>query len=80
MAFSSDVEQALCLLRILKYMAEDCDNEQIVVEESLKESYYNYLDSHARVHIFKNIFTQWAQNIPTLVTQQSVPAEKVTFL
>ena len=76
LAFSSDVEQAFCLLRILKYMAEDCDNEQIVVEESLKESYYNYLDSHAREHIFKNIFTQWAQNIPSL----NVDKTKVTFL
>ena len=26
-AFSSDLEQALCLLATLKYMAEDCDNE-----------------------------------------------------
>ena len=26
-AFSHDLEQAFCLLRILKYMAEDCDNE-----------------------------------------------------
>ena len=65
-AFSADLEQALSLLRILKYMAEDCDNEQIVVEESMKESYYRFLDGHAREHIFKNIFTQWAINIPQL--------------
>ena len=45
-------------------MAEDCDNEQIVVEESVKESYYGYLDSHARELVFKNIFNQWALNIP----------------
>ena len=65
-AFSGDLEQALCLLRILKYMAEDCDNEQIVVEESIKNSFYNFLDSHAREHVFKNIFNQWASNIPSL--------------
>ena len=63
-AFSNDLEQAFCLLRILKYMAEDCDNEQIVVEESVKESFYGYLDSHAREQVFKNIFNQWALNIP----------------
>ena len=45
-------------------MAEDCDNEQIVVEESVKESYYAYLDAHARELVFKNIFNQWALNIP----------------
>ena len=61
-------------------MAEDCDNEQIVVEESVKESYYNLLDSHAREHVFKNIFNQWALNIPTLQANQTVDASKVTFL
>ena len=65
--FSGDLEQALCLMRILKYMADDCDNEQIVVEESLKQSYYHFLDSHARLHIFKNIFSKWAENLPLLV-------------
>ena len=59
------------MLSILKYMAEDCDNEQIVVEESLKSSYYSFLDSHAREHIFKNIFTQWALNIPQLLNAQT---------
>ena len=76
LAFSGDIEQAFCLLRILKYMAEDCDNEQIVVEESIKESYYNFLDSHARTHIFKNIFTQWVCNLHSL----NVEPAKLTFL
>ena len=77
-AFQGDLEQALCLLRILRYMAEDCDNEQIVVEESVKESYFYFLDSHARQYIFQNIFNQWALNIPNL-PQQSDP-NKVIFL
>ena len=59
-------------------MAEDCDNEQIVVEESIKESYFYFLDSHARQFIFLNIFNQWALNIPSL-PQQDDP-NKVTFL
>ena len=79
-AFSQDIEHAFCLLRILKYMAEDCDNEQIVVEESLKESFYNYLDSHARTHVFKNIFNEWATNIPSLAANQNLDSNKVTFL
>lgn len=79
-AFSGDIEQAFCLLRILKYMAEDCDNEQIVVEESMQESFYKFLDAHAREHIFKNIFNQWALNIPTLLSNQAVDQSKVTFL
>ena len=79
-AFSGDIEQAFCLLRILKYMAEDCDNEQIVVEESMQESFYKFLDAHAREHIFKNIFNQWALNIPTLLSNQTADQSKVTFL
>ena len=62
-------------------MAEDCDNEQIVVEESVKESYYEYLDSHAREQVFKNIFNHWAQNIPQLIANQAaIDSSKVTFL
>ena len=79
-ALSGDIEQAFSLLSILKYMADDCDNDEIVVEESVKESYYNLLDSHAREHVFKNIFNQWALNIPTLIQNQSVDSSKVTFL
>ena len=77
-AFQADLEQAICLLRILRYMAEDCDNEQIVVEESIKESYFAFLDSHARQHIFLNIFNQWALNIPSLPPQSD--PNKITFL
>ena len=79
-AFSNDLEQAFCLLRVFKYMAEDCDNEQIVVEESVKESFYSYLDSNARELVFKNIFNQWALNIPQLVANPAIDSNKVTFL
>ena len=61
-------------------MAEDCDNQRIVVEESTKESYFQFLDSHARVHIFKSIFNQWALNIPSLAANQNMDPSKVTFL
>ena len=79
-AFSNDLDQAFCLLRVLKYMAEDCDNEQIVVEESVKESFYGYLDSHARVQVFKSIFNHWAQNIPQLTANPAIDSNKVKFL
>lgn len=43
--FQSDVDRALVLLSILKYMADDCDHESIVVEDSIRSSFFNYLDS-----------------------------------
>jgi hypothetical protein len=35
-------------MRILKFMATDCDNDSIVIEESLKQSFFNFLDGNAR--------------------------------
>ena len=35
-ALSNDLEQAFCLLRVIKYMAEDCDNDNIVADDSIK--------------------------------------------
>jgi len=61
--FQSDVDRALVLLSILKYMADDCDHESIVVEDSIRTSFFNYLDSQAAETVFKAIFNQWAENI-----------------
>lgn len=44
---SDTVDHALCLLLILKYMASDCDNISIVIEDSWRNSYFNYLDQIA---------------------------------
>lgn len=41
---SSSIEQATCLLMILKYMASDCDNESIVIEDSRRSNYFKYMD------------------------------------
>ena len=51
-----------------------------MVEESVKESFYAFLDSHAREHIFKNIFNQWALNIPTLLSSPGTDVNKISFL
>ena len=49
---SGSVDQALCLLHTLKYMANDCDNQSIVIEESIRKGFYKYLDSASRVLVF----------------------------
>ena len=70
--FQSDIDRALVLLSILKYMADDCDHESIVVEDSIRSSFFNYLDSQAQTTVFKNIFDQWAKNLPQLQQKQDV--------
>ena len=65
--FSSDIERAFCLLQILKYIASDCDNMYIVIEESLRTSFYDCIDKAVRNQIFIGILEFWAKNIPQLL-------------
>ena len=46
-------------MRTLKYMANDCDNDSIVVSETTKTSFYAFLDSRARKEVFKEILEFW---------------------
>jgi hypothetical protein len=41
------VDHVTCLLMILKYMASDCDNDSIVIEESIRHNFFNFLDTIA---------------------------------
>lgn len=79
-AFSADIDQAFCLLQVLKYMANDCDNESIVIEDSLRQTYYGRLDEAAREKIFKGIFEQWAQNLPALQANPAIDKTKLLRL
>lgn len=49
---SGSLEQALVLLQVLKYMANDCDNDSIVVEDSIRTDYYRFLDSVSQHKVF----------------------------
>lgn len=45
--FANSVAQATCLLMILKYMASDCDNDSIVIEDSIRSNYFLFMDAIA---------------------------------
>ena len=45
MELSNSVEQATSLLMILQYMASDCDNDSIVIEDSIRKNYFIFMDS-----------------------------------
>ena len=55
-------------------MANDCDNESIVMEDSLRQTYYTCLDNAAREGIFKGIFESWAQNLSTMQANETIDA------
>ena len=60
--FSDSVDHATCLLMILKYMASDCDNDSIVIEESLRREFFSFLDEIAP-QVFETIFNAWSINL-----------------
>jgi len=47
-SLSTNEDAATCLLQVLKYMANDCDNESIVIEDSIRRNFYRYMDSVSR--------------------------------
>jgi hypothetical protein len=47
---------------ILKYMASDCDNDSIVIEDSIRGDFFTFLDSIATL-VFNQIFNSWAQKM-----------------
>lgn len=52
---SGSVEHATCLLLILKYMAAECDNSSIVIEDSIRQNFYTFMDKIA-YQIFDQVF------------------------
>jgi hypothetical protein len=65
-SLSESDDQATCLLSTLTYMANDCDNDSIVIEDSIRQAFFEYLDQSARVLVFKNILDSWALRIPQI--------------
>ena len=43
------------MLQVLKYMANDCDNDSIVIEDSIRRAFYQTMDSLSRELVFKGI-------------------------
>jgi len=43
--FSLSIEHGMCLLVILKYMADDCDNDKLVIEDSIRRNYFDFIDA-----------------------------------
>ncbi len=60
---SGSYEQACCMLCVLKYMANDCDNETIVIEDSIRRLFYKAMDGIAREKVFKGVLDQWSFKI-----------------
>ena len=49
-------------MKILGYMASECENDDIVIEESLRESFFDYIDKICG-NVLKNILDTWAEKV-----------------
>lgn len=61
-SLSSSTEHAYCLLKILEYFASECEDENIVIEESLRESLFDYIDDMSKI-VFTQIYNEWSQKL-----------------
>lgn len=59
---NSSVPEAQCLFSIIGFMASECEDEGIVIEETLRESFFEYLDRIA-AFVFKEVHTFWSDQI-----------------
>jgi hypothetical protein len=57
---NGSIQEAQCLLTIIRFMASECEDESIVIEETLRESFYEFIDFHSSV-IFKQVHTYWSE-------------------
>lgn len=44
---NSSVPEAKCLLAIIAFMASESEDESVVIEETVRESFYHYIDNTA---------------------------------
>lgn len=54
--------EAQYLMIIMGYLASECEDEQIVIEESLRESFFDFIDLIVPF-VMKNLFNLWAQRL-----------------
>jgi len=56
---SENVDHVTALLLIIKYMADICDNDSIVIEDSIRQSFFTFMDNISQ-QIFEGVFNYWA--------------------
>lgn len=61
---SGSKNEFLSLVLILKNLASECEDEEVVIEETVRESFYDYLDAIC-ISVFSNFFEDWAGKLLT---------------
>jgi hypothetical protein len=56
------VDEVIQLLNIVRYLASEVDDEAIVIEQSIRESFFDYLDTISNT-IFNDVLDYWANRL-----------------
>ena len=63
-----------CLFKIIEYLASECEDESIVIEETIRESYFDYIDIICD-SLMQDIFTPWSSKILARDMGESTPED-----
>lgn len=55
-------DEVIQLLSIVRYLASEVDDESIVIEQSIRESFFDYIDAIANT-IFTDVLDHWAKRL-----------------
>lgn len=70
---SSTDECSLVLLICLKYMANDCDYQSIVIEDSVRSQFFKLLDAFAEIMIFSGILEPMSAKLEAMDKMSLTP-------
>ena len=57
--------EMFCLLKIIEFIASECEDDYIVIEESIREQFFDFLDTVSPV-VFNSILNHYASMINQL--------------
>eukprot|EP00351_Strombidinopsis_sp_SopsisLIS2011_P006193 CAMPEP_0116880360 /NCGR_PEP_ID=MMETSP0463-20121206/12276_1 /TAXON_ID=181622 /ORGANISM="Strombidinopsis sp, Strain SopsisLIS2011" /LENGTH=124 /DNA_ID=CAMNT_0004530835 /DNA_START=571 /DNA_END=945 /DNA_ORIENTATION=- len=60
-------------------MADDCDNDKLVIEDSIRSNYFSFIDSHSE-QVFNSILNVWSQKLNSDQSLQQEDPLKVSLL
>ena len=61
-SLSNTQSEVISLLKIVDFMASEADDDNVVIEESLREQFFDFLDANSPA-VFNQILNQWSAKI-----------------
>ena len=56
------IQEGKSLFKIIEYLASECEDDSIVIEETIRESFFDYIDTICD-SVMADIFTPWSSKL-----------------